>query len=149
MAGFGTPGVFLGGWLSDHLGRARAALLSTLLSGIGSLIFGFLGAGPWPLLVIVGCLYGLVVSADSAIYSTTITEVAPPARLGSAQAMQAFFGFGATIVAPVAAGKALDLGWGWGFTFVLAGVVGLALALPLFLHTLRNPRRQHVTQSVV
>jgi MFS family permease len=133
MLALGVPGVFLGGWLSDRLGRARAAMLATLLSGGLSLVFGFMGVGPWTLLVLVGCLYGLLVSADSAIYSTTITELAPPTRIGSAQAMQAFFGFSATILAPVAAGKALDLGWGWGFTFVLAGVVGLALALPLIL----------------
>ncbi len=131
MAGFGTPGVFLGGWLSDHLGRARAALLVTLLSGACSLFFGFIGASPWPVVVMVGCLYGLIVSADSAIYSTAITELAPAGRIGSAQAVQAFFGFGATIVAPVAAGVVLDLGLGWGAAFILAGVVGIALGLPL------------------
>jgi len=131
MAGLGTPGVLLGGWLSDHFGRARTALLITLLSGALSLVFGFLWAGPWALLLGVGCLYGLLVSADSAIYSTAITELAAPGRLGSAQAVQAFFGFSATIVAPIAAGKALDLGWGWGATFVLAGSMGLILGAPL------------------
>ena len=131
MAGFGTPGVLFGGWLSDRFGRARTALVITLLSGALSLVFGFLGAGPWALLLAAGCLYGLFVSADSAIYSTAITELAVPARLGSAQALQAFFGFSATIVAPVAAGKALDLGWGWGAIFVLAGAVGLLLGTPL------------------
>ncbi|MBI3979605.1 MAG: MFS transporter [Chloroflexi bacterium] len=131
MAGFGTPGVWLGGWFSDHLGRARAALLIALLSGVCSLSFGFLGAGPWAILIVVGCIYGLLLSADSAVYSTAVTELAPPGRLGSAQAVQAFLGFGATVAAPVAAGLALDLGLGWGGTFVLAGVVGLGLALPL------------------
>jgi MFS family permease len=76
-------------------------------------------------------VYGLLQSADSAIYSTAITEVAPPGRLGSAQALQAVIGFGATLVAPMAAGLALDAGLGWGGVFVLAGGVGLALALPL------------------
>ncbi|MCA1554028.1 MAG: MFS transporter, partial [Chloroflexi bacterium] len=80
MAGFGTPGVFLGGWLSDHLGRARAAVLMTLLSGTTSLVFGFMGGAPWAMLLGVGCAYGLLVSADSAIYSTSITELAPPLR---------------------------------------------------------------------
>ena len=88
MAGFGTPGVLLGGWLSDHFGRARTALVITLLSGALSLVFGFLGAGPWALLLAAGCLYGLFVSADSAIYSTAITELAAPGRLGSAQAVR-------------------------------------------------------------
>lgn len=131
MAGFGTPGVWLGGWLSDRLGRARAALLVALGSGIFSLLFGFLDATPWPMLLAVGCLYGFLVSADSPIYSTAVTELAPPERLGSAQAAQAFLGFGTTVVAPMAAGFALDVGLGWGGVFILAGVVGIALALPL------------------
>ncbi len=131
MSGIGALGVFLGGGLSDALGRARAALLVALVSGMLSLVFGFMGAGPWTLLVVVGCFYGLVVSADSAIYSTAITELAPPERLGSAQAFQAFIGFGATVLAPVAAGLVLDLDLGWGVVFAMAGVVGIALALPL------------------
>ena len=131
MAGCGTPGVFLGGWLSDHLGRARAALLMTLCSGLCSLIFGFLGAGSWSLLLLIGCLYGLLISADSAIYSTAITELAPIGRLGSAQAAQAFFGFSATIIAPVAAGLMLDWQFSWGATFALAGLIGLVFGWPL------------------
>lgn len=142
MAGFGTPGVLLGGWLSDRFGRARTALAITLLSGALSLVFGFLGTGPWALLLAAGCLYGLLVSADSAVYSTAITELAAPARLGSAQALQAFFGFSATIVAPVAAGKALDLGWGWGAIFVLAGAVGLLLGAPLIRDATAERRKK-------
>lgn len=131
MSGFGTPGVWLGGWLSDRLGRARAALLIALTSGIFSLGFGFLRTGPWVLLLTIGCLYGLLLSADSAIYSTSITELAPPDRLGSAQAVQAFLGFGATVLAPMAAGLALDVGLGWRGMFALAGAVDIVLALPL------------------
>lgn len=145
MAGCGMPGVFLGGWLSDHLGRARAALLIALSSGALSLGFGFLGAGPWALLIAVGCLYGLIVSADSAIYSTAVTELAPPGRLGSAQALQAFIGFGATIAAPVVAGMMLDIGLGWGAVFALAGLVGIGLALPLLALTRRKPAAEPVS----
>ena len=145
MSAFGTVGVFAGGWLSDRLGRARAALAMTFLSGALSLLFGFLGAGPLALLVVVGSAYYVLISADSAIYSTSITELAPPARLGSAQGLQAFFGFGATILSPIAAGKVLDLQWGWGTVFVLAGSVGMLLALPL-LFGLRSARTELLTQ---
>ena len=131
MAGVGAVGVFLGGWVSDSLGRARTALLLAFLSGLISLFFGFMGAGPWTLLVVVGCLYGIFISADSAVYSTAITELAAPEKLGSAQAFQAFLGFGATVVAPVAAGLLLDLDLGWGAVFAMAGMVGITLSLPL------------------
>ena len=131
MAGLGTPGVWLGGWLSDSLGRSRAALGIALASGFCSLWFGLLGGAPWALLLTAGCVYGVLVSADSAIYSTAVTELAPRDRIGSAQAVQAFLGFGATAAAPLAAGWLLDLGVGWGGVFALAGVMGLGLALPL------------------
>ncbi len=141
MSGFGTVGVFAGGWLSDHLGRARAALLMTFMSGAISLVFGFLGASPFAILIVVGSLYYILISADSAIYSTTITELAPPLRVGSAQGLQAFLGFSATILAPIAAGKLLDLQFGWGVVFISAGVLSMLLALPLLFASLSA--RQH------
>ncbi|HKV45176.1 MAG TPA: MFS transporter [bacterium] len=131
MAGLGTPAVWIGGWVSDALGRARASLAIALASGLCSLGFGFLGAAPWGLLLVTGCVYGIIVSADSAIYSTAVTELAPPDRIGSAQAARAFLGFGASAAAPLAAGWLLDLGVGWGGVFVLAGAVGIGLALTL------------------
>ena len=117
MAGLGTAGVWLGGWLSDRWGRARAAVGIALVSGCLSLGFGW--------------LYGLLVAADSGIYSTAITELAPPELLGSAQAAQAFLGFLMTVLAPVVAGQILDLGGGFGGAFALGGVAGLAGALAL------------------
>lgn len=131
MAGLGVPGVFLGGWISDRIGRARAGLLIALTSGILSLGFGFLGGLPWAAFVIIGCVFGMLTSADSAVYSTAITEYAPRDRIGSAQALQAFIGFGATIAAPVVAGWMLDQGLGWGAVFAVGGLVGIPLALPL------------------
>ncbi|NNJ10168.1 MFS transporter [Chloroflexales bacterium ZM16-3] len=131
MIGLGTPGVFFGAWISDRLGRARSALVIALASGMISLGFGFLHAAPWVLLASVGCLLGLLTSADSAIYSTAITEWSPPDRLGSAQALQAFIGFGATVLAPVVAGWMLDLGASWGAVFAVGGVITIAMALPL------------------
>jgi MFS family permease len=101
-------------------------------SGLLSLAFGWLGGLGWGLLVAIGCAYGLLTAADSAIYSTAVTEVAPPDELGSAQAAQAFIGFMATAVAPVAAGFVLDLGGGFGGAFALAGLASLAGAAVLF-----------------
>jgi MFS family permease len=143
MAGLGTVGVWLGGWLSDRWGRARAALAIALASGCISLGFGWLGAGAWSVLVVVGCLYGLLVAADSGVYSTAVTELAPADQIGSAQAAQAFLGFLATALAPVAAGMILDLGGGFGGAFTMAGLVGLAGALAL-LPLARRPRHLEV-----
>ena len=141
MAFFGVFGVFMGGWLSDTWGRASSALLIAAISAVFSFSFGFFAAAPWWLLMSVGCAYGFIVSADSPIYSTAITEVAPRDQLGSAQALQASIGFAATILAPVASGWLLDIGLGWEAIFIAAGAVGLLLTLPL-LKLARHERQQ-------
>ena len=127
----GVPGVFLGGWASDRLGRSRSALLYALGSGAISIGFGTLLFAPWPALIAIGALYGAMVAADSAVYSTAVTELAPAARIGSAQALQAVAGFGIGSLGPVVAGASLDLGLGWAGPFAVAGVVGILTALPL------------------
>lgn len=127
----GIPAVFIGGWISDHLGRTGTALTAAIASGVLAFVFGALGAAPWPLLLAVGFLYSGLVAADSAVYSTTVTELAPAGKVGSAQAIQAFIGFGAGSIGPPAAGLALDLGLGWVAVFGVAGVASILCALPL------------------
>ncbi len=136
MAGLGTVGVWLGGWLSDRWGRARSAMTIAAASGVVSLGFGWLGGSAWSILVLVGCVYGILLAADSGIYSAAVTEHAPDGQLGSAQAAQAFIGFLASAISPVVAGTVLDLGGGFGGAFVLAGLAslaGAAVLLPLAL----------------
>jgi MFS family permease len=137
----GIPAVFIGGWISDHLGRAGTALVAALLSGVLAFAFGALGAAPWPLLLAVGFVYSGMVAADSAVYSTTVTELAPAGKLGSAQAIQAFIGFGAGSIGPPAAGLALDLGLGWVAVFGVAGAASIICALPLVLDLSRTRAR--------
>ena len=131
MLALGVPGVFLGGWASDRVGRTKSALLYALASGAISIGFGTLLLAPWPALIAIGAIYGAIVAADSAVYSTAVTELAPPGRIGSAQAIQAVAGFGIGSIGPVVAGATLDLGSGWIGPFLTAGIVGIAAALPL------------------
>src|SRR5438477_348201 len=135
----GVPGVFVGGWLSDRVGRTRAALLYALGSGAISIGFGMLLFAPWPAIVAIGGIYAALVAADSAVYSTAVTELAPAARIGSAQALQAVAGFGIGSLGPIVAGATLDLGSGWVGPFLAAGVVGIATALPLALSFRERP----------
>jgi len=131
LLALGVPGVFVGGWASDRVGRARSAFLYALGSGAISLGFGTLLFAPWPALIAVGAVYAALVAADSAVYSTAVTELAPARRVGSAQALQAVAGFGIGSLGPILAGATLDLGAGWVGPFVVAGALGLATALPL------------------
>ena len=139
LLALGVPGVFIGGWLSDRVGRTRAALLYALGSGAISIGFGTMLFAPWPAIVSVGAIYGALVAADSAVYSTAVTELAPAARIGSAQALQAVAGFGIGSLGPVVAGIALDLGSGWIGPFLVAGIVGIATVLPLAVALRERP----------
>ena len=75
------------------------------------------------MVVAISCVLGWAIAADSSIYTTAITESAPPGLLGSTMAVQAFLGFMGGVVGPIFIGGILDLvpndlQWRVGFTAV-------------------------------
>ena len=128
----GSIGPVMGGIISDKWGRAASASAIFALSGVCSGLIGWMGDFPWIAIVAVAVVYGWAISADSAIYSTAITEVADPARLGSAMAVQSFLGFMGGVIGPIIVGGILDVApesirWGLGFSFVgLLSIVAIA-----------------------
>lgn len=136
----GSVGPIIGGALSDRWGRAGTAALIFALSSACAWAIGWMGGLPWPLIVFVAVVYGIATSADSAIYSAGLVDAAPPSRLGSAMAVQAFIGFAGGVAGPIIVGGILDLvpsdiAWGVGFSFL--GMLALVAAV-LFvrLHTI-------------
>ena len=137
MTGIGS--VLAGGWLSDRLGRPTAAALIFSASGACSFAAGWLVGLPPAYLIGLGFVYGFVTAADSAIYSTAVTELAPRGRVGSTQAVQSFVGFGVGAAAPVLAGSILDASgstMAWGLVFSFNGA--LAVIGVVFLVWLRR-----------
>ena len=132
--GVGSVGPVMGGAISDRFGRAASAGGIFVLSGLCSLAIGWVIAAPWALIVVLACILGWAISADSSIYSTALTETAPPGRLGSTMAVQAFLGFMGGTLGPVFIGGILDifegrLAWGVGFT----GIALLSVVAVWFL----------------
>ena len=86
----GSVGVFLGGILSDRLGRTRelGVIFGQGLCPSSGMVFA-----PMSVLIVLGFVYGFATAADSAIYSTAATELAPANRIGSTQGVQNFIGF--------------------------------------------------------
>ena len=130
--GVGSLGPVMGGAISDRLGRVPAAALIFGLGGAFAAGIGWMGGAPWGLLVFVAVVYSWLIAADSAVYTTAITEAVPTAMLGSALALQAFIGIAAGAASPVLFGGILDLvpdrsEWGVGFS-VVAGLAGIAVA---------------------
>ena len=137
----GAAGVFVGGALSDRMGRTAGAALIFAVSGAVSFAVGWLTGAPWTLLVALGFVYGFATSADSAIYSTAATELAPPNLIGSTQAVQNFIGFAVGTAAPILAGAILDMfdgALGWGLSFTLNGILAV-LGVSALLILRRQP----------
>lgn len=147
LLAFGVPMVAGGGALSDRIGRGPAAVAIATASGALSLGFGLLAGAPFALLLVVGAIYGALLAADSAVYSVGVTEAVTPDRLGSAQAIQAFSGFGFGALGPALAGLALDTGLGYVGVFGVAGVVGLITVAPLAVRGVRGGGRAPATPA--
>ena len=132
----GSVGVFIGGMVSDRLGRTAGAGLIFAASGGVSFLVGWLTGAPMVVLIVLGFVYGFATAADSAIYSTAATELAPANRIGSTQGVQNFIGFAVGAVAPVLAGGILDVvegPAGWGLAFGFNGLLAVAGLLSLLL----------------
>lgn len=130
----GAIGPVMGGVISDRWGRAVSASAIFALSGVCSFAVGWMVGFPWALLVGVSIIYGWAIAADSAIYSTAVTEVAEPARLGSTMAVHSFVGFMGGVIGPIVAGAILDVSpesLKWGLTFSVTGLLAIAAILAM------------------
>ncbi|MBI2528028.1 MAG: MFS transporter [Candidatus Rokubacteria bacterium] len=138
------------GLLSDRLGRARPISAFMLLSAACSLTMGWALSWSWGALVALGLLYGILVTAESAIISTGVADHAEPVYLGRTMALQSTVGFSLGALGPVAFGVALDWAprfgasadgaWIWGFGLLGAGALLGPIAVG-FRDLSRTPRR--------
>jgi MFS family permease len=94
----GGIGCVAAGALADRLGRTTLTIAAMGVSGTCAVLTGLL-FGAWPvLLVAMALVWGLTVVADSAQFSTAISELAPPGTAGSALTVQTASGFLLTAV---------------------------------------------------
>ena len=124
----GSIGPFMGGIISDRWGRATTASAIFALSGTCAWLIGWTVGLPFGLVVTLSVVYGWAIAADSAIYSTGITEVSSPSNLGSTMALQASLGLVGGVIGPILFGGILDLApeaHRWGFGFSSLGVLAL------------------------
>lgn len=127
----GALGCVLGGVLSDRIGRCWTTAGFMIASGVCALTIGAAFDGPAWLLGAVALIWGMSVIGDSAQFSAAVTELADPAFVGTALALQLGIGFALTVVAiwvvPVIA--ALLGGWQWAFLILVPGPVIGTLAM--------------------
>ena len=122
VIGSGAFGCWAGGVLGDRWGRTRSTMLAMSLSGTCAVLVGLLRTGPLWALLAVSIAWGVTVVADSAQFSTIVTEVADQRYVGTALTLQLAAGFtltGLTIwLVPLAADA---LTWQWAFAILAPG----------------------------
>ena len=132
VIGIGGIGSLAAGKLADRFGRTVVTGVSLFLSGACCLGIGLLFSSP--LALTAACLlWGFVVVADSAQFSTAVSELADPRYVGTALTVQTCMGFlltmGTIRLIPTLQGIA---GWRWAFVILVIGpVFGLASMLRL------------------
>ena len=122
VVGIGAVGCWLGGKYADRLGRTVVTSAAMIVSGICCLAVGPLFARPLVLLVPLLLIWGVTVVADSAQFSTAVSELAPADYVGTALTMQTSMGFLLTTITisllPVAASA---MGWRWAMSVLAVG----------------------------
>jgi hypothetical protein len=89
-----------------------------------ALVTGFLVDAPWPLAVVAGLVWGFWVVADSAQFSTIVTEVVDARYVGTALTVQLATGFVLTVFTIFLVPEVRDsAGWGWAFALLAPGPV--------------------------
>ncbi len=97
----GSIGCGAAGALADRLGRTTLTIAAMALSGGSAVVAGLVFGAPSALVLVVAVVWGVTVVADSAQFSTAVSELAPPGTAGSALALQTAVGFlltGVTII---------------------------------------------------
>jgi MFS family permease len=137
----GALGSWLSGILAERWGRTKTTALLMGISGSCCLLVGAVFGGPAWLVLIVSLVWGLTVVADSAQFSTMVTELADQAYVGTALTLQLAVGFALT-VATIWLIPLLEnvFGWRWAFAFLAPGPALGALAM-LRLKTLPEAAR--------
>jgi MFS family permease len=118
----GALGCWAGGVLGDRIGRPETTALAMAVSGTCALLIGLLLDAPAWAVLAIGLVWGFAVVADSAQFSTLVTEHADQAYVGTALTMQLAVGFTLTVATIWLMPYFADaVGWRWAFAFLAPG----------------------------
>lgn len=131
----GGIGSAIAGAIADRLGRTTTTIAAMAVSGSSAIVAGILFGAPVPIVVIVALIWGTSVVADSAQFSSAVSELAPPGTAGSALSVQTALGFTLTSVTILGVGLLDPAGAdGWRLAWVILALgpaVGIVAMLRL------------------
>jgi MFS family permease len=118
----GLAGCILAGLVADARGRAAVTIWAMGVSGtccvLAAAVYGLAPA----VVVVLMLVWGMAVVADSAQFSTALTEVADPEYVGTAVTAQTAIGFAITVVSiRLLPGVRDAVGWRYAFLFLAVG----------------------------
>jgi MFS family permease len=123
VIGIGAVGSVLAGALADRLGRIKITVWSLVVSGVCAVLVGFYFSSP-EIVTVVCLIWGFAVVADSAQFSTAITELSDPQYIGTALTIQTSLGFLLTMVSIRIIPFFTNLiGWQYAFVILVVGPV--------------------------
>jgi MFS family permease len=133
VIGVGAIGCWVGGLLGDRWGRPETTAAMMAASGLCALTVGVAGAWSPAAALAIGLVWGFAVVADSAQFSTLVTELADQAYVGTALALQLAVGFALTVATIWLVPYWEEaVGWRWAFAFLAPGpAVGIVAMLRL------------------
>ncbi len=124
----GAIGCVAAGAVADRVGRAPTTIVAMAASGACCLLSAVV-YGRQPVIVFVLLIvWGVTIIADSAQFSTALTEVADRDYVGTAVTAQTAIGFLITVASiRLVPALADQVGWRWAFTVLAAGpALGIA-----------------------
>jgi MFS family permease len=93
VIGSGAIGCVVAGLIADRVGRTAVTSWAMAISGTCCLVIGLLYGGNPILLLLVATIWGATVVADSAQFSSCVTELGDPQYIGTALTIQMCIGF--------------------------------------------------------
>jgi MFS family permease len=137
VIGAGGAGSLAAGKLADHWGRTRTTILSMVISGTCAVLIGVLYGRAPALVVVVAIVWGVSIVADSAQFSTAISELSPKEYVGTALATQTAMGFLLTMISIQLMAPAVTR-FGWRGAFAMLAI-GPALGVLAMWRLKRSP----------
>jgi len=129
----GAAGCVAAGWAAGRRGRAPVALVAVSTSGLCCLLSPWAYTWPTAAFAVFVCVWGASVIADSAMFSTLLSEVSDRRWVGTALTVQTATGFLLTTVTISALPYLADLvTWRWALLLLAAGPASSVAALARF-----------------
>ena len=122
VIGAGAIGCGIAGAIADRVGRTVVTSWAMAISGSCCLIVGSLFAASPALLLLVAAIWGATIVADSAQFSSCVTELGDPQYIGTALTLQMCIGFLLTTISIQLIPPLVNrIGWHYAFMILAPG----------------------------